>query len=88
MTRSPIHDEYSELPISRQQRYALRHPDKLKSIQQKYEESDKRKAARQAYKQANADKIRAYNRDYKRKLRQQKASDDPGGQHSARTGTA
>jgi hypothetical protein len=36
----PIHDEYSDLPISKQRKYQLRHPDREKERRRRYYQSE------------------------------------------------
>lgn len=49
MTAKRIEDDISDLKISRQRRWQLRHPAKHKQNQQKWEQSEKGKQSRKKY---------------------------------------
>jgi hypothetical protein len=42
----PIQDEYEALPVSKQRKYQLRHPDREKARQRRYDESEAGKESR------------------------------------------
>jgi hypothetical protein len=47
----PIQDEYTALPIKKQRKYQLRHPDREKARQRRYDESE---AGKESRRQRNA----------------------------------
>lgn len=44
-----IKDEFTDLEVSRQHKWALRHPDKAKAIRNRYEASEARKKAKRKW---------------------------------------
>jgi hypothetical protein len=44
-----IQDEYTDLPISRQRKYQLRHPEKQAEIYRSWKKSEKGKATNKRY---------------------------------------
>jgi hypothetical protein len=49
MSRNPIQDEYTDLEMTRQQKWSLRNREKQRKLEDRYNKSDKGKATRRGY---------------------------------------
>lgn len=66
MTRVKIIDEFTDLPVSRQRKWALRHPEKYKALKKRFYHSENGKA----YRAKNKEKEREYQRQYRAKRKE------------------
>lgn len=55
---SKIDDQFTHLPVSRQRKWQLRHPEHSAEIKRKYETSEKRRIGRVAWYKRSKDKHR------------------------------